>query len=560
MPKRSKAGMLLTSCLHLRSSAAAAPLPYVQRSITIRTVVCTLPFDARVTNLTTSEGAFAHVGTQLFTLIDTRVWWVIANYRETQLRNIHPGTKADVYLMPQADRRFNGVVDSIGYGVAPDPAIIGILAPGLPDAQRHAQLGSPCFTLSGANSHHGSRAGSASCGRKRRCGCTPGHCRWRTGSGCVRPMTGAAAMPKSDAGRQSAYRWFVDFLLTELEPFPGRGFTVARMTLTATLVMLWIMVFRIPGAALGAYYTLLFSRDNTAATLTSCIRAVCAVGVSLVYVIVTVRLFTGDPFLHFLWVAGTLFLIFFLLSSLTEYLAGTAFGFLAVTSITGWDFPANTDLLYANTLWTALAVVVSALVTTAVEIVARSIHPYDELTDRLLARLWVMEHVLRCLVQSRSIGEDLNRRLSQYAMVGTGALRQLILRSRESTDYKAQISGAVALIGRLIDLTASVCTSKTALRDEETSILDEAANQLEQIRSLLAQRNLRAIAQLPSHFDFADSRSVVVDIATTVSRIPQVFAGMRSLHEYQPSDIDAGQRRPLFKETRSEIRLTSSLH
>ena len=95
----------------------------------------------------------------------------------------------------------------------------------------------------------------------------------------------------------------------------------------------------------------------------------CAVGVSLVYVIVTVRLFTGDPFLHFLWVAGTLFLIFFLLSSLTEYLAGTAFGFLAVTSITGWDFPANTDLLYANTLWTALAVVVSALVTTAVEIV-----------------------------------------------------------------------------------------------------------------------------------------------------------------------------------------------
>jgi multidrug efflux system membrane fusion protein len=94
------------------------------------------PFDARVTNLTTSEGAFAHVGTQLFTLIDTRVWWVVANYRETQLRNIHPGTKADVYLMSQANRRFDGVVDSIGYGVAPDPAIIGILAPGLPDAQR----------------------------------------------------------------------------------------------------------------------------------------------------------------------------------------------------------------------------------------------------------------------------------------------------------------------------------------------------------------------------------------------------------------------------------------
>ena len=96
-------------------------------------------------------------------------------------------------------------------------------------------------------------------------------------------------------------------------------------------------------------------------------------------------------------------------------------------------------------------------------------------------------------------------------------------------------------------------------RDEETSILDEAANQLEQIRSLLAQRNLRAIAQLPSHFDFADSRSVVVDIATTVSRIPQVFAGMRSLHGIEPSDIDAGQRRPSVQGGRVQNPAMSSL-
>ena len=114
MPKRSKAGIavdILSPLTEQRGSRAAA---VVQRSITHSHCRVYAPFDARVTNLTTSEGAFAHVGTQLFTLIDTRVSVGIANYRETQLRNIHPGTKADVYLMPQADRRFNGVVDSIG--------------------------------------------------------------------------------------------------------------------------------------------------------------------------------------------------------------------------------------------------------------------------------------------------------------------------------------------------------------------------------------------------------------------------------------------------------------
>ncbi len=39
------------------------------------------PFDARVTNLTISEGAYAHVGEQMFTLIDARTWWAIGNFQ-----------------------------------------------------------------------------------------------------------------------------------------------------------------------------------------------------------------------------------------------------------------------------------------------------------------------------------------------------------------------------------------------------------------------------------------------------------------------------------------------
>jgi len=94
------------------------------------------PFDARVTNLIISEGAYAHVGEQMFTLIDARTWWAIGNFREGQLKRIAPGMKADVYVMSKPNLRFAGVVDSVGFGVTPDPDVIGHLQPGLPDVQR----------------------------------------------------------------------------------------------------------------------------------------------------------------------------------------------------------------------------------------------------------------------------------------------------------------------------------------------------------------------------------------------------------------------------------------
>jgi multidrug efflux system membrane fusion protein len=96
------------------------------------------PFDARVTNLIISQGAYAHTGQQLFTLIDARVWWAVANFRETQLSHIRPGMRADVYALSRPNVRYEGIVDSIGYGVQADSTQIGSFSPGpaLPDVQR----------------------------------------------------------------------------------------------------------------------------------------------------------------------------------------------------------------------------------------------------------------------------------------------------------------------------------------------------------------------------------------------------------------------------------------
>lgn len=91
------------------------------------------PFDAYVTNMNISVGAYARPGAAMFTLIDTTTWYVVANYRESKLKNIHLGSAVDVFLMGHPDLKFHGVVESIGYGVFPED---GSVQAGLPQIER----------------------------------------------------------------------------------------------------------------------------------------------------------------------------------------------------------------------------------------------------------------------------------------------------------------------------------------------------------------------------------------------------------------------------------------
>jgi len=95
---------------------------------------CTVraPFDGYVTNLNISEGEYAKPGVPIFTLIDNRTWYVVSNYRESDLKSIRPGKHVDVYVMSQPSKRFDGIVESLGFGVAPDDTR---LSNGLPDIE-----------------------------------------------------------------------------------------------------------------------------------------------------------------------------------------------------------------------------------------------------------------------------------------------------------------------------------------------------------------------------------------------------------------------------------------
>jgi len=91
------------------------------------------PFSGRVVNLNISTGAFARSGAEVFTLVDSGTWYVMANFRETQLRHIPAGASVDLYLQSQPGRRFRGTVVGLGWAVLPEN---GTSVNGLPRVER----------------------------------------------------------------------------------------------------------------------------------------------------------------------------------------------------------------------------------------------------------------------------------------------------------------------------------------------------------------------------------------------------------------------------------------
>jgi multidrug efflux system membrane fusion protein len=75
------------------------------------------PFPGKVINLNISAGAYASVGVPVFDLLDTRHWYVIANFREGEISRFGPGTSVDVYLLSAPGHHFAGKVQGIGWAV-----------------------------------------------------------------------------------------------------------------------------------------------------------------------------------------------------------------------------------------------------------------------------------------------------------------------------------------------------------------------------------------------------------------------------------------------------------
>ena len=71
------------------------------------------PLGGKIGKKNISEGQFVQAGSPLFTIVNDSTYWIVANFKENQIRKLHPGIDVDIEIDAYPDIKLKGKVESL---------------------------------------------------------------------------------------------------------------------------------------------------------------------------------------------------------------------------------------------------------------------------------------------------------------------------------------------------------------------------------------------------------------------------------------------------------------
>ncbi|WP_035353698.1 FUSC family protein [Edaphobacter aggregans] len=329
------------------------------------------------------------------------------------------------------------------------------------------------------------------------------------------------------------------FLKEELIPYPGRAALVGRMVLAATLAMLITMTFRLPYGAYCAIYAVAISRESTQITLKTAVTRIASYSLGAIYVLIGATFFVDDPPLRLLWVIGTMFLTFYAMSAMSTFVSAVDIGYLIVLTVPLWDEHISGEQRLEATLWAVFALTISCAIAVVVELFFEATRPGNDLLRSIADRLTSVEAALVCYGTGGAVDQATADKLSRLAMLGTSRLRRTLLTSNYPRDYMEQIGAVVALVGRLVDIAASLTHIGIQIGGDDRQRMRALAASIGSIRAELLSGKAPGAIELKDASEPSGGGVLLLrEMEKTVLLIPAVFSGAGSTSELgiSPSD------------------------
>ena len=347
--------------------------------------------------------------------------------------------------------------------------------------------------------------------------------------------TRATQLRHRPARSTASWPWFREFIRWEVAPYPGRLNTVIRMTIAATLVMIIIVTFRIPNAALAGVFSILLARENLAATWRSGQFIVIGFVLASLYTLLGMMLFRGYPITHFFWVIGSLYLVFFVMRTTTNYAAALAFTIPLGVALPIWDRALPSQIQVEGTLWPIVVIAVGTGATVATEALYRIFDRSDPLITFVDDLLLAVQQLAESMAAHRATPKPVLARVLQYKMIGTGRLRTTLLRQGLDPTRRAQRAALISLAGRLVGLAANIERTLPQAGEDDAIRLRALSQRLGTIRKEL--RESGGISASPPGLEGHPSSTVpeLQEMERIVALIPEVF---------QRDEIVDGSRNP----------------
>jgi len=341
--------------------------------------------------------------------------------------------------------------------------------------------------------------------------------------------TPAVQIGSRTSQRDASWTGLRNFLRREIAPYPGRVSTVLRMTITATLVMLVVVAFRIPNPFLAALFSIVLARDNLVATWRGARMVVLGFALASGYILLGMMLFRGFPVCHFFWVIGSLYLIFFVMRTATNYGAAWAFAIPIAISLPVWDRPLPSQTQVAGTLWPIVIIAVGAGVSVGTEAIYRIFDRSDSLITSVDDMLLAIQELAKSIADPHARSETISARILQYHRVGSGRLRTALQRAGLDPTKRAQRSALLSLADRLIALAAEIGGRPPVPSAGDASRLRAFSQRLAAVRSQL--RESGTIPASPPVLEGLQSSAfpTLQEMERTLQLMTEVFQGNQAL-------------------------------
>jgi multidrug resistance protein MdtO len=315
------------------------------------------------------------------------------------------------------------------------------------------------------------------------------------------------------------------------------------MVVAATLVMIIFMTFRLPYGHLAAIFALIISRENPRSTLESAGTTLLVSGIGAAYILIAAWFVIGVPLVHLVWIFVSFFAVFYAFSTVTKYGAVTPFAFIISIGLPLWDRPVSAETNVEDTLRLLLGLSIGVVVTAAVELAFARMKPGDDIILPIAERLAAVQGLLAHYLEDRPADPAAEKTIIRLEMLGTSLLRRVLRRSDYSPLYRAQMNSVGALVGRLVDVAATLTQPSFRPSASDQKQLRDLAASAAGIRTDLLNRRVPGSIQFTPDHEPSPGVPLLREMEKIVALIPHAFSGSRSIDEYLPASDELPRSR-----------------
>jgi len=333
--------------------------------------------------------------------------------------------------------------------------------------------------------------------------------------------TATQALPQ----KGSLYLWFPSFLCDELRFYPGRMGKIARITISCVLTLIVVETFRIPSEVYAVIAVFIIAKYTPGDLIHSTVLSAVATTVGVSLILVEAAIFADSQFIHFFYLIGGFFVLFFLARTLVNPAIATSLMIGFFRANIAWENAASPDAQVRGALWVLLGIAIGLVIACLVELASVRQDPVEQLLKDIDERIHAASELFLNLSDDpdESAKGIISEKLASLAVVGTGRLRQemrLLTNNqfRDST-YYAKLSAAIALAGQLVNVAASLGTVTLKPSNEDCCRFRTLSEDCERIRlSLIRGESLDAAS-----LQYTRKYSVAVPALPVLERTVQLF-------------------------------------